>query len=57
MRWSGAGGRRLTFSVTFRLDEKQLDFVNETFGEILNDADGQVRFVECIRGRKFSPEK
>ena len=36
----------LTFSVTFRLDEKQLDFVNRTFREILNDQNGQVRFVE-----------
>ncbi|MEP6698796.1 MAG: UvrD-helicase domain-containing protein [Verrucomicrobiota bacterium] len=41
-----ADGEALTFSVTFRLDQKQLDFVNETFREILNDANGQVRFVE-----------
>lgn len=39
-------GESLEFSVTFRLDQKQLDFVNETFREILNDKDGQVRFVE-----------
>jgi ATP-dependent helicase/nuclease subunit A len=39
-------GESLEFSVTFRLDQKQLDFVNETFREILNDRDGQVRFVE-----------
>jgi ATP-dependent helicase/nuclease subunit A len=39
-------GESLEFSVTFRLDEKQLAFVNETFREILNDCDGQVRFVE-----------
>jgi ATP-dependent helicase/nuclease subunit A len=39
-------GESLEFSVTFRLDLKQLDFVNETFREILNDTDGQVRFVE-----------
>ena len=36
----------LTFSVTFRLDTAQLDFVNETFREILNDRDHQVAFVE-----------
>jgi ATP-dependent helicase/nuclease subunit A len=39
-------GESLEFSVTFRLDQKQLDFVNATFREILNDKDGQVRFVE-----------
>jgi ATP-dependent exoDNAse (exonuclease V) beta subunit len=39
-------GESLEFSVTFRLDQKQLDFVNETFREILNYKDGQVRFVE-----------
>ncbi|MEY2530138.1 MAG: CRISPR-associated exonuclease Cas4 [Verrucomicrobiota bacterium] len=39
-------GESLEFSVTFRLNEKQLAFVNETFREILNDCDGQVRFVE-----------
>jgi ATP-dependent helicase/nuclease subunit A len=39
-------GERLEFAVTFRLDQKQLDFVNETFREILNNQDGQVRFVE-----------
>src|SRR6266487_38944 len=39
-------GESLEFSVTFRLDQEQLDFVNETFREILNDRDGQVRFVE-----------
>ena len=36
----------LTFSVTFRLDQAQLDFVNATFPEILNNAAGQVEFVE-----------
>ena len=41
-----AGGEELKFSVTFRLDEKQLEFVNATFREILNDENGQVRFVE-----------
>ena len=39
-------GESLEFAVTFRLDQKQLDFVNETFREILNNKDGQVRFVE-----------
>jgi ATP-dependent exoDNAse (exonuclease V) beta subunit len=36
----------LKFSVTFRLDSAQLNFVNGTFGEILNNQDGQVAFVE-----------
>ena len=36
----------LRFSVTFRLDRAQLDFVNDTFGKILNNTDGQVEFVE-----------
>jgi ATP-dependent helicase/nuclease subunit A len=36
----------LQFSVTFRLDTAQLDFVNATFREILNDRDHQVAFVE-----------
>lgn len=36
----------LQFSVTFRLDTAQLDFVNETFREILNDREHQVPFVE-----------
>ncbi|HZS16380.1 MAG TPA: UvrD-helicase domain-containing protein [Candidatus Udaeobacter sp.] len=35
----------LKLSVTFRLDQAQLDFVNETFREILNDREGQVQFV------------
>jgi ATP-dependent helicase/nuclease subunit A len=39
-------GESLEFSVTFRLDQKQLDFVNETFREILNDPNDHVRFVE-----------
>ena len=41
-----ANGESLEFSVTFRLDQKQLDFVNETFREILNEPAGPVRFVE-----------
>ena len=36
----------LKFSVTFRLDQKQLDFVNQSFREILNSQDGPVCFVE-----------
>jgi len=36
----------LQFSVTFRLDTAQVDFVNETFREILNDRENQVAFVE-----------
>ena len=43
---AGEHGESLEFSVTFRLNEKQLAFVNETFREILNDCDGQVPFVE-----------
>jgi ATP-dependent helicase/nuclease subunit A len=36
----------LEFSVTFRLDQQQLDFVNDTFRHLLNDKEGQVKFVE-----------
>ncbi len=36
----------LEFSVTFRLDEEQLKFVNETFRDILNGQSGQVDFIE-----------
>ncbi len=43
---SNADGESLEFSVTFRLDEKQLAFVNATFREILNNCHGQVPFVE-----------
>ena len=39
-------GAALTFSVTFRLDQRQLDFVNATFRGILHGAEGQVHFVE-----------
>jgi ATP-dependent helicase/nuclease subunit A len=39
-------GEELELSVTFRLDQKQLEFVNATFREILNSQKGQVRFVE-----------
>ena len=37
---------QLEFSVTFRLDTKQVEFVNETFRQILNNSDNQVAFVE-----------
>lgn len=37
---------KLTFSVTFRLDQEQVDFMNRTFREILNEENGQVPFVE-----------
>jgi ATP-dependent helicase/nuclease subunit A len=43
---SEAEGESLEFSVTFRLDEKQLAFVNATFREILNNCHGQIPFVE-----------
>lgn len=36
----------LEFSVTFRLDQKQVDFVNEIFRKLLNEEGGQVTFVE-----------
>jgi ATP-dependent exoDNAse (exonuclease V) beta subunit len=36
----------LEFSVTFRLDQRQLDFVNATFCDILNNREGQVKFVD-----------
>lgn len=36
----------LKFSVTFRLDQQQVDFVNATFAGILNDTAGQVGFVQ-----------
>lgn len=36
----------LEFSVTFRLDQQQLHFVNNIFSKLLNEQDGQVKFVE-----------
>ena len=60
-RCAGRGcgsGEKLEFSVTFRLDQKQLDFVNATFREILNDADwARCVSLNCIRGRTFCPVK
>ena len=39
-------GEELKFSVTFRLDAEQLEFVKKCFRDILNGAGGQVDFVE-----------
>jgi ATP-dependent helicase/nuclease subunit A len=39
-------GDELVFSVTFRLDQHQMKFVNDTFRQLLNDKNGQVKFVE-----------
>src|SRR5881296_2975395 len=50
-------GESLEFAVTFRLDQKQLDFVNETFREILSNKDGQVRFVELQPRPNILPGK
>src|SRR5436309_4181385 len=50
-------GESLEFSVTFRLDQKQLEFVNETFREILNHEDGQVRFIELRPRPEILPGK
>jgi ATP-dependent exoDNAse (exonuclease V) beta subunit len=50
-------GESLEFAVTFRLDHKQLDFVNETFREILNNKGGQVPFVELQPRPEILPGK
>ncbi|HEY2626402.1 MAG TPA: UvrD-helicase domain-containing protein [Candidatus Udaeobacter sp.] len=50
-------GESLEFGVTFRLDQKQLDFVSETFREILNNEVGQVRFVELQPRPNILPGK
>ncbi len=42
----GDSADELEFSVTFRLDRRQLKFVNDTFRQLLNDKNGQVKFVE-----------
>jgi ATP-dependent exoDNAse (exonuclease V) beta subunit len=39
------GGETVEFSVSFRLDQTGIDFLNETFSQILTEAEGQVRFV------------
>jgi ATP-dependent exoDNAse (exonuclease V) beta subunit len=54
---SDKNGESLEFAVTFRLDQKQLDFVNETFRHILNDKDGQVRFVKLQPRPNILPGK
>src|SRR5205807_4751177 len=50
-------GESLEFAVTFRLDQKQLHFVNETFREILNNKDRQVPFVELQPRPEILPGK
>jgi ATP-dependent helicase/nuclease subunit A len=42
----GDSADELEFSVTFRLDRQQLKFVNDTFRPLLNEKNGQVKFVE-----------
>ena len=54
---SDRSGESLEFAVTFRLDQKQLDFVNGTFREILNNKDGQVRFVQLQPRPNILPGK
>jgi len=46
---------QLKFSVTFRLDQAQLDFVNATFARILNNSEGQVEFVELSPRSEILP--
>ena len=41
-----SGGAALEFSVTFRLDETGLGWINATFPALLHGADGQVNFVQ-----------
>src|SRR5206468_969544 len=50
-------GESLQFAVTFRLDQKHLDFVNETFREILNNKDSQVPFIEFQPRPEILPGK
>ena len=38
-------GEEVKFPVTFRLDDAQIGFVNDTFAEVLNNDGGQVEFV------------
>jgi ATP-dependent exoDNAse (exonuclease V) beta subunit len=54
---SDKNGESLEFAVTFRLDQKQLRFVNETFREILNNKGGQVPFVELQPRPEILPGK
>jgi ATP-dependent exoDNAse (exonuclease V) beta subunit len=39
------GGAKVEFSVSFRLDQQSIEFINETFSEILQ-GEGQVGFLE-----------
>ncbi|HMJ04663.1 MAG TPA: UvrD-helicase domain-containing protein [Chthoniobacterales bacterium] len=39
------GGETVEFSVSFRLDETGIKFLNETFSRILDETEDQVRFV------------
>src|SRR5437762_1474085 len=41
-----SAAEELKFSVTFRLDQAQMAFVNDTFARILDNIEGQVEFVE-----------
>ncbi|MBA3762507.1 MAG: UvrD-helicase domain-containing protein, partial [Chthoniobacterales bacterium] len=41
-----SAAEELNFSVTFRLDQKQVDFVNAIFRGILNNTEGQVAFIQ-----------
>ena len=43
---SAEAGDAIRFSVTFRLDQRQIDFINDTFRHILDGGSGQVEFVE-----------
>jgi len=52
---STGAAEELRFSVTFRLDQAQLDFVNDTFPKILNNAEGQVEFVELSPRAEILP--
>ncbi len=45
----------LKFTVTFRLDRAQLDFVNAIFPSILDNREGQVAFVELNERPETSP--
>jgi len=52
---STGAAEELKFSVTFRLDQAQLDFVNDTFPKILNNTEGQVEFVELSSRPEILP--
>jgi ATP-dependent exoDNAse (exonuclease V) beta subunit len=43
---ASGSAEELIFFVTFRLDQTQIDFINRTFRDVLNEVNGQVRFVE-----------